>query len=40
MIYFVQRVEFLYVGRLLAGMTGGASYVVLPTFLSEIADDK
>ncbi|KAH8352345.1 hypothetical protein KR084_003519 [Drosophila pseudotakahashii] len=40
MIYFVQSVEFLYVGRLLAGMTGGAVYVVLPTFLSEIADDK
>ncbi|KAH8283130.1 hypothetical protein KR054_012328 [Drosophila jambulina] len=38
LIYFVQSVEFLYIGRLMAGMTGGASYVVLPTFISEIAD--
>lgn len=40
LIYFVQSVEFLYVGRLMAGMTGGACYVVLPTFISEIADTK
>ncbi|XP_052854081.1 probable metabolite transport protein CsbC [Drosophila gunungcola] len=40
MVYYVQSVEYLYVGRLLAGMTGGASYVVLPTFLSEIADNN
>ncbi|KAH8368900.1 hypothetical protein KR200_001005 [Drosophila serrata] len=38
LIYFVQSVEFLYIGRLMAGMTGGASYVILPTFISEIAD--
>ncbi|EDW29084.1 GL18608 [Drosophila persimilis] len=38
LIYFVQSVEYLYVGRLMAGMTGGACYVVLPTFISEIAD--
>ncbi|KAH8334417.1 hypothetical protein KR059_009960 [Drosophila kikkawai] len=38
LIYFVQSVEFLYIGRLMAGMTGGACYVVLPTFISEIAD--
>ncbi|KAH8321729.1 hypothetical protein KR074_005295 [Drosophila pseudoananassae] len=38
LIYFVQSVEFLYMGRLMAGMTGGACYVVLPTFISEIAD--
>ncbi|KAH8412741.1 hypothetical protein KR009_005257 [Drosophila setifemur] len=40
LIYFVQSVEFLYVGRLMAGMTGGACYVVLPTFISEIADSN
>ncbi|XP_068151048.1 facilitated trehalose transporter Tret1 [Drosophila tropicalis] len=38
LIYFAQSVEYLYVGRFLAGMTGGSSYVVLPTFISEIAD--
>ncbi|XP_017047519.1 facilitated trehalose transporter Tret1 [Drosophila ficusphila] len=38
LVFFVQSVEFLYVGRLMAGMTGGACYVVLPTFISEIAD--
>ncbi|XP_033156479.1 facilitated trehalose transporter Tret1 [Drosophila mauritiana] len=38
LVYFVQSVEFLYIGRLMAGVTGGACYVVLPTFISEIAD--
>jgi len=33
-------VEFLYIGRLMAGITGGTCYVVLPTFISEIADSK
>ncbi|KAH8283131.1 hypothetical protein KR054_012329, partial [Drosophila jambulina] len=40
LVYFVQSVEYLYVGRLMAGLTNGAFYVVLPTFLSEIADDN
>ncbi|KAH8267460.1 hypothetical protein KR018_005249, partial [Drosophila ironensis] len=40
LVYFVERVEYLYVGRLLAGLTNGAGYIVLPTFISEIADDN
>ncbi|XP_037708825.1 facilitated trehalose transporter Tret1 [Drosophila subpulchrella] len=40
LVYFVQSVEFLYIGRLMAGITGGTCYVVLPTFISEIADSN
>ncbi|XP_033149953.1 facilitated trehalose transporter Tret1 [Drosophila busckii] len=36
--YFAQSVEYLYVARLLAGITGGAGYIVFPIFISEIAD--
>ncbi|EDW85309.1 uncharacterized protein Dwil_GK18462 [Drosophila willistoni] len=38
LVYFANSVEFLYVGRLLAGITGGGMYIVHPIFLSEIAD--
>ncbi|KAH8263319.1 hypothetical protein KR044_007334, partial [Drosophila immigrans] len=38
--YFAQSVEFLYAGRLLAGITGGGGYIVLPIFISEISDAK
>ncbi|XP_030387444.1 facilitated trehalose transporter Tret1-like [Scaptodrosophila lebanonensis] len=36
--YLAESVEYLYVGRLLAGIAGGGGYVVLPIFISEIAD--
>ncbi|XP_030383924.1 facilitated trehalose transporter Tret1-like [Scaptodrosophila lebanonensis] len=36
--YYAQSVEYLYVGRLLAGISGGGSYIALPIFISEIAD--
>ncbi|KAH8403347.1 hypothetical protein KR222_011080, partial [Zaprionus bogoriensis] len=38
--YFAQGVEYLYAGRLLAGITGGGGYIVLPMFISEISDAK
>ncbi|XP_022232404.2 facilitated trehalose transporter Tret1 [Drosophila obscura] len=38
LVYFAQSVEYLYVGRLLAGITGGGMYIVHPIFLSEISD--
>ncbi|XP_030384783.1 facilitated trehalose transporter Tret1-like [Scaptodrosophila lebanonensis] len=36
--YFAQSVEYFYVGRLLAGISGGGGYIVLPLFISEISD--
>ncbi|KAM8716074.1 hypothetical protein ACLKA7_003026 [Drosophila subpalustris] len=38
--YSAQSVEYLYLGRLLAGITGGGGYIVLPIFISEISDAK
>ncbi|EDW03497.1 facilitated trehalose transporter Tret1 [Drosophila grimshawi] len=38
--YFAETVEYLYLARLLAGITGGGGYIVLPIFISEISDDK
>ncbi|KAH8321732.1 hypothetical protein KR074_010983 [Drosophila pseudoananassae] len=38
LVYFAQSVEYLYAGRLLAGICGGGMYIVHPIFLSEIAD--
>ncbi|XP_023170728.2 uncharacterized protein LOC111599335 [Drosophila hydei] len=38
--YFAQSVEYLYLARLLAGVTGGGGYIVLPIFISEISDAK
>lgn len=33
------RVEVLYLGRFLTGLTGGGTYVCIPLFVAEIADD-
>lgn len=38
LIYCAKSVEYLIVARFLGGFTGGACYVVLPLFISEIAD--
>ncbi|KAH8241422.1 hypothetical protein KR026_002450 [Drosophila bipectinata] len=38
LIYCASNVYFLYAARFLGGFTGGVSYVVLPIFISEIAD--
>ncbi|XP_017858724.1 PREDICTED: facilitated trehalose transporter Tret1-like [Drosophila arizonae] len=38
LVYFAQSVEFLIVGRFLAGITGGGIYIIHPIFLSEISD--
>ncbi|XP_064541799.1 facilitated trehalose transporter Tret1 isoform X2 [Drosophila montana] len=36
--YFAQSVQYLYLARLLAGITGGGGYIVFPIFISEISD--
>ncbi|XP_065354591.1 facilitated trehalose transporter Tret1-like [Calliphora vicina] len=38
LIYFSKTYIYLYVARFLSGMTGGGNYVVVPIFISEIAD--
>ncbi|XP_067644920.1 facilitated trehalose transporter Tret1-like isoform X2 [Eurosta solidaginis] len=40
LVYFAKSVEYLYVGRFLAGISGGGSYVMVPIFIGEIADPK
>ncbi|XP_017119967.1 facilitated trehalose transporter Tret1 [Drosophila elegans] len=40
LIFAAQDVTYLYAGRFLAGMSGGGCYVVLPIFISEIADNS
>ncbi|XP_017845537.1 facilitated trehalose transporter Tret1 [Drosophila busckii] len=40
LIYTAENVTYLYVGRFLAGISGGGCYVVLPIFISEIADSN
>ncbi|KAM8716065.1 hypothetical protein ACLKA7_003017 [Drosophila subpalustris] len=40
LLYFAQSVEWLYVARVCAGLTGGGMFVVLPIFLGEIADNS
>ncbi|XP_030383922.1 LOW QUALITY PROTEIN: facilitated trehalose transporter Tret1 [Scaptodrosophila lebanonensis] len=40
LIYFASNVGYLYAARFLCGFTGGAGYVVVPIFISEIADSK
>ncbi|XP_054085996.1 facilitated trehalose transporter Tret1-like [Zeugodacus cucurbitae] len=40
LIYFANSVEYLYVGRFLAGVTGGGTYVIIPIFIGEIAEPK
>uniref|UniRef100_A0A1A9Z6K2 Major facilitator superfamily (MFS) profile domain-containing protein n=1 Tax=Glossina pallidipes TaxID=7398 RepID=A0A1A9Z6K2_GLOPL len=38
LIYFAKTHVYLYVARFLIGITGGGNYVVVPIFISEIAD--
>ncbi|XP_044250896.1 facilitated trehalose transporter Tret1-like [Drosophila takahashii] len=40
LIYCASNVYFLYAARFLCGFTGGAGYVVVPIFISEIADSS
>lgn len=35
-----RRVEYLYIGRILAGFAGGGIYVCVPLFVAEIADQQ
>ncbi|KAJ6648624.1 Facilitated trehalose transporter Tret1 [Pseudolycoriella hygida] len=38
-VTFAKRIEFLYFGRFLGGLTGGGTFVCVPLFVAEIADD-
>ncbi|XP_032598968.1 facilitated trehalose transporter Tret1 isoform X2 [Drosophila grimshawi] len=38
LVYFAKSVDYLIVGRFLAGITGGGIYIIHPLFLSEISD--
>ncbi|XP_014089464.1 facilitated trehalose transporter Tret1 [Bactrocera oleae] len=40
LVYFARSVEYLYVSRFLAGVTGGGTYVIIPIFIGEIAEPK
>ncbi|EDV32163.1 uncharacterized protein Dana_GF14178 [Drosophila ananassae] len=40
LIYCASNVYFLYAARFLCGFTGGAGYVVVPIFISELADSR
>ncbi|EDV57599.1 facilitated trehalose transporter Tret1 [Drosophila erecta] len=40
LFYFAQSIEWLYVARVCAGLTGGGMFVVLPIFIGEIADNS
>ncbi|XP_039479065.1 facilitated trehalose transporter Tret1 [Drosophila santomea] len=40
LFYFAQSIEWLYVARVAAGLTGGGMFVVLPIFIGEIADNS
>ncbi|KAH8412744.1 hypothetical protein KR009_005256 [Drosophila setifemur] len=40
LIYSASNVYFLYAARFLCGFTGGAAYVVVPIFTSEMADSS
>ncbi|XP_017854019.1 facilitated trehalose transporter Tret1 [Drosophila busckii] len=40
LVYFAQSMEYLFVGRFLAGISSGGMYIVHPIFLSEISDAK
>lgn len=37
---FTRQVEYLYIGRILAGFAGGGIYVCVPLYVAEIADQK
>ncbi|XP_034667779.1 facilitated trehalose transporter Tret1 [Drosophila subobscura] len=40
LFYFARSIEWLYVARVCAGLTGGGMFVVLPIFIGEIADNS
>lgn len=40
MVLYAQNIYYLYVSRLMNGMVGGGVYIVIPVYLSEIADDR
>ncbi|XP_050741438.1 facilitated trehalose transporter Tret1 [Drosophila biarmipes] len=40
LIYCASNVYFLYAARFFCGFTGGAGYVVVPIFISEVADSS
>ncbi|XP_023165976.2 facilitated trehalose transporter Tret1 isoform X2 [Drosophila hydei] len=40
LLYFADSVEWLYVARMCAGLTGGGMFIVLPLFIGEIADKR
>ncbi|ALC39234.1 CG14605, partial [Drosophila busckii] len=40
LLYFATSIEWLYVARVCAGLTGGGTFVVLPIFIGEIADNR
>lgn len=40
LIWFAQNVYYFYVARILGGFFGGSGYMIVPLFLSEIADDR
>ncbi|XP_005190294.1 facilitated trehalose transporter Tret1-like [Musca domestica] len=38
LLYFAESVEYLYAARICGGLTGGGVFIVIPIFISEIAD--
>lgn len=40
LILIATNVQYLYVSRILAGIAGGGCLVVIPVYISEIANDK
>ncbi|XP_011181201.2 facilitated trehalose transporter Tret1-like [Zeugodacus cucurbitae] len=38
LVYFAPSIEYLYAARFASGITGGGTWVVIPIFISEIAD--
>ncbi|EDW03499.1 facilitated trehalose transporter Tret1 [Drosophila grimshawi] len=38
LVYFAKSVDYLIIGRYLAGITGGGIYLIHPLFISEISD--
>lgn len=39
LLYFAMDVYYLYASRLISGISGGACFIVIPIYVSEIADD-
>ncbi|XP_064541801.1 facilitated trehalose transporter Tret1-2 homolog [Drosophila montana] len=40
LIYCASNVSYLYVARFLCGFTGGAGYLIVPIYISEVADSS